>query len=113
MANLNDKFKDIRKDHPHVKLEPVNEVYETISTCPDENGITITAVSDKSKLERNSVARIVKLLKDYKYVGIGEGSTYVPFLMVIGNDQIVNYERGKIDIGNAMDDNLELLLDHP
>ncbi|HLD15030.1 MAG TPA: hypothetical protein VJB94_00420 [Candidatus Nanoarchaeia archaeon] len=110
MTDLNKKFSRIAEKHKKIDLHKVDDVYETIDTLSKQKKATNTNIANKLKFKRNTVTRIVALLKKYAYAALAEGGNGIPFLAIIESD---NSERsplfGKEKIGKFVEENFEEL----
>ncbi|MBI2663663.1 hypothetical protein HYX15_04000 [Candidatus Woesearchaeota archaeon] len=113
MSKLKDKFERIKKEHPRIKLEPYNKVYETLKNIGNpKKGATITVLAEKTKFKRSKVDRIIRILKVYRYVKIAEGSNGIPYLCIIDKKDERYWKWGKEQIGSNLDKNYESLLEN-
>jgi len=113
MSKLEDKFQRIKREHPRIKLEPYEKVYETLKNIGNpKKGATITVLAEKTKFKRNKVDRIIRVLKTYHYVKVAEGSNGIPYLCVIDKKEERDWKWGKEQIGSNLDKNYESLLEN-
>jgi len=110
MVNFENIFQKLYGEHPNTNLEPFWKVLEVLQKIPSaKKGMTITEIAKKLNLKRAKIARIIRVLKQYKYVKTIGRSNAIPYLSIIDKKEDITWKWGKEDITNNINENYHYL----
>lgn len=106
---LQEKFARIYREHPHTDLETVDKVYETVKQMVrSRQDTTVVKIASECNLEKNVVARRLKLLGAKNYLTVRTNRT-TPFLSVYSKTEFKKPIYGKENINREVDDNYQIV----
>ena len=106
MSKIEDKFKRLYEAHPRIDFGPYDTVFEVLKRISNpKKGVTITQLAEKVNFKRSKIDRIIRTLKEYKYVRTVGGGNRIPYLCIIDEDGDRDWKWGKHDIGQSINDN--------